>query len=138
MRATLGAEIRAFLAAHGPATSSSIALGVRARRKDVDEALADGPFARVQAPEGSSGRGRYWGLSQLVPLRRGGESRAALMLGVLRDGRWHSRREIWEATGKFFLTNNAANELRRRHGYDVEYDRTDDAYRLVSGRSAAA
>lgn len=48
-------------------------------------------------------------------------NRAAKMLEVLRDGRPHSRRELFECCG-FFLTNNAAAELREQ-GYDVRQER---------------
>lgn len=45
-------------------------------------------------------------------------NRADRMLEVLRDGRPHSRQEIFDRAG-FMLTNNAASELRAR-GLDVE------------------
>jgi hypothetical protein len=138
MRGTpLPEEIRAFLVANGPATSPEIALAVRARRTDVDRALAEGPFTRAGRPDGTSGRGKYWNASQLVRVPRGGKSREALMLDVLRDGRWHSRRDLWDAAGKFFLTNNAAAELRRK-GHNVVYDRGRDAYRLAPAAAMRA
>jgi hypothetical protein len=43
------------------------------------------------------------------------------MLEVLRDGQRHSRRDLFERIG-YFLTNNAASELRAQ-GYDVEQTR---------------
>jgi len=48
-------------------------------------------------------------------------NRADKMLEVLRDGRPHTRRDLFERCG-FFLTNNAAAELRAR-GYDVRQSR---------------
>jgi hypothetical protein len=48
-------------------------------------------------------------------------NRALLMLEVLRDGRPHTRREIFDHAG-FLLTNNAASELRAM-GYDVQQSR---------------
>lgn len=48
------------------------------------------------------------------------------MLAVLRDGAWHTRREIQERVG-FFLTNNAASELRSR-GLTVEQRRLQGNY----------
>ena len=48
-------------------------------------------------------------------------NRADRMLDVLRDGQRHSRRDLFERCG-FFLTNNAASELRAQ-GYDVEQTR---------------
>jgi hypothetical protein len=47
--------------------------------------------------------------------------RAAKMLSVLRDGQPHTRAELHERSG-FYLTNNAASELRREvepQGYGV-------------------
>lgn len=44
-------------------------------------------------------------------------NRADKMLALLRDGQPHSRRELHEAGG-YYLTNNAAAELRGK-GYDV-------------------
>ena len=53
-------------------------------------------------------------------------NRADRMLEVLRDGRPHSRREIFDRAG-FMLTNNAASELRAR-GLDVRQWREDGVY----------
>lgn len=59
-------------------------------------------------------------------------NRADKLLAVLRDGREHSRQDVFDAHG-FMLTNNAASELRAR-GHNVEHRRRDglDVYRLVS------
>lgn len=90
-----------------------------------------GGFMRVAHPDGASPRGAYFGVSEDVPSSRSTASRRAdLLLEILRDGRSHSRDEIWRLTEAFFLTNNAASELRRR-GHTVIYDRSDDSYRLV-------
>jgi len=119
MRATLDDEIHGFLTAHGPSTAPEIAIGVRARRDEVDEVLAGDGYARVPAPAGGSPRAAYFISSQpVLSSRRGKKNRAALLLEVLSDGREHSRREIFEQAGGFFLINNAASELRRA-GYDV-------------------
>lgn len=64
-------------------------------------------------------------------------NRADKMLAVLRDGRIHTRHDIWRAVGEFFLTNNAACELRAR-GLDVFYDKSEDTYRLCGSLDAAA
>jgi hypothetical protein len=48
-------------------------------------------------------------------------NRALLMLSVLRDGKPHTRRDIFERVG-FQLTNNSASELRAM-GYDVQQSR---------------
>jgi hypothetical protein len=48
-------------------------------------------------------------------------NRAQLMLVVLRDGKPHTRRDIFERVG-FQLTNNSASELRAK-GYDVRQSR---------------
>ena len=48
-------------------------------------------------------------------------NRASRMLEVLRDGQRHSRRDLFERCG-FFLTNNAASELRAQ-GHDIEQTR---------------
>jgi len=58
-------------------------------------------------------------------------NRADKMLAVLQDGRSHSRHDIWRDAGEFFLTNNAASELRLR-GLNVAYDKADDTYQLLS------
>lgn len=63
-------------------------------------------------------------------------NRADRMLEVLRDGRPHTRRDLFDRCG-FFLTNNAAAELRAR-GYNVvqSRERVDGvviySYRLAS------
>jgi biotin operon repressor len=46
-------------------------------------------------------------------------NRAELLLSVLKDGKPHSRRDIAERVG-WFLTNNAASELRKR-GFVIEH-----------------
>lgn len=48
-------------------------------------------------------------------------NRADLLHSVLKDGRRHSRRDIFDRVG-FMLTNNAASELRAR-GVDVTHTR---------------
>jgi hypothetical protein len=48
-------------------------------------------------------------------------SRAARMLEVLRDGKPHTRRDLFNRIG-FFLCNNGASELRAA-GYDVRQSR---------------
>lgn len=53
-------------------------------------------------------------------------NRADRLLAVLKDGRPHSRREIQERAG-FFLTNNAASELRKQ-GHKIEQHREGDLY----------
>lgn len=65
-------------------------------------------------------------------------NRADAMLQVLQDGRPHSRREIFDAAGGYFLTNNAASELRAR-GYIIEHTRTKsvDVYRLAAAAAAS-
>jgi hypothetical protein len=44
-------------------------------------------------------------------------NRADLLLSVLRDGRPHSRQDVFDAVG-FMLTNNAASELRAQ-GHNI-------------------
>lgn len=55
-------------------------------------------------------------------------NRADRLYSVLRDGRKHSRQEIFDAVG-YMLTNNAASELRAR-GHDVRHlvERRLDVY----------
>lgn len=53
-------------------------------------------------------------------------NRADKMLAVLQDGRKHTRHDIFRAAGEFFLTNNAASELRGR-GVDVRHGKQDGA-----------
>jgi hypothetical protein len=127
-------EVAGFLLEHGPSTSSQIAAGVRARRNSVDEELLAGPFVVAPTPEGANHRARHWvGLPVASCRVPSGQGRAAAMLGVLRDGRKHSRVEIFKAAGRFFLTNNAASELRAK-GYDVRHGRDGglDVYWLAS------
>lgn len=64
-------------------------------------------------------------------------NRAERMQRVLRDGRWHSRREIQEREG-WFLTNNAASELRAR-GLEIEQRRVKGIYeyRLSQGEAVS-
>jgi len=59
-------------------------------------------------------------------------NRADRLYSVLRDGRPHSRQEVFDRVG-FMLTNNAASELRAR-GVPVEHRKDGglDVYRLAS------
>ena len=61
-------------------------------------------------------------------------NRADLLLSCLRDGTPWTRYDIYEHVGEFFLTNNAAAELRER-GFDVQHMRQGrlDVYQLVNG-----
>lgn len=139
MRETLASEVENFLRVHGATTATAIAVGVRARRDDVDEVLESETFTRVPAPDGCSPRAAYFNVSYLVPSRPTRlASRADRMLEVLQDRRPHSREEIFERVG-FMLTNNAASELRER-GYDVEHrvERRVHIYQLVGLDEAAA
>lgn len=141
MRKTLTVEVEDFLRWNGPSTATQIAVGIRARRDDVDEVLKSDRFKRVPAPSGCSPKAAWFNLSYLVPSRPATVvSRADRMLSVLRDGRPHSRQEIFEATGSFFLTNNAASELRRERGLQVEQRRERGLviYQLVGGLNEAA
>lgn len=65
-------------------------------------------------------------------------NRADKLFAVLRDGREHSRQDVFDAEG-FMLTNNAAAELRAR-GYDVRHRRRGglDMYQLVGSLDALA
>ena len=58
-------------------------------------------------------------------------NRADRMLAVLRDGREHSRQDIFDRAG-FMLTNNAASELRAQ-GHNVIHSKRDglDVYQLA-------
>lgn len=60
-------------------------------------------------------------------------NRADAMLAVLRinEGSWWTRQEIFRWSDRYFLTNNAAAELRAR-GFNVEHAKRgqDDLYRL--------
>lgn len=134
MRETLPVEVETFLRDVGTSTANEIAFGVRARRDDVDEVLKGDAFRRVPPPDGCSPRAAYFNLSHLVPAHPTGTvSRADRMLEVLRDGRPHSRHEIFEAAGGFFLTNNAASELRCKRGLNIvqRRERGNVVYQLV-------
>lgn len=139
MRPSLRQEVEAFLRLHGPSTGIEVGLGVRARRGDVDRILASDAFEIVPTPDGKSPRATYFNLSERVPARRKANTkRSRLLLSVLRDGRRHSRDEIFERVGRFFLTNNAAAELRAQ-GVDVRYVRKDgvDFYWIESAESGS-
>lgn len=129
MRASLRSEVEAFLLRHGAHTAKQIAAAIRARRADVDVILAEPVFSVAPTPDGALPRATYFDVSHRVP--RSQRARADVMLDVLRDNRAHSRSELWEAGGGFFLTNNAAAELRHR-GFGVVYDRKQDSYRITS------
>lgn len=133
MRETLATEVESFLRAHGASTANEIALGIRARRDDVDEVLTSEAFKRVPAPDGCSPHAHYFNLSPFVRSPGKGKNRADLMLEVLSDGAVHSRQEIFESVG-FMLTNNAASELRDR-GLNIVHrvDRRIHTYQLVAG-----
>ena len=134
MRDTLPVEVERFLREIkcAPATANEIAIGVRARRDDVDEVLKSAPFTRVPPPDGCSPHAHYFSLSPFVPSPGKGKNRADLMLEVLKDGAVHSRQEIFERVG-FMLTNNAASELRDR-GLNVVHrvERRIHTYQLVA------
>lgn len=136
MRASLPAEMRAFLDEHGPATAPEIALGIRARRVDVDHVLASGAFSRSERPKGASPNAAYFVSSPVVPRPRSLKSgRADAFYSLFADGIPHSRAECQQAVGVY--TNNAAAELRRR-GDDVRYDRKTDSYQLVASAKPGA
>ena len=60
------------------------------------------------------------------------------MLRVLADGRPHSRQEILRSADTFFLTNNAASELRGRgHNIERTYKHGEPVYRLVGALKEA-
>lgn len=62
--------------------------------------------------------------------------RAALMLAALEDG-CSTRSELWAHAGRFYLTNNAASDLRKA-GVDVAWDRAKDSYSLVLSEGVAS
>lgn len=137
MSRDLRSEIHAFLEAGNPATASEIALGVRARRADVVNALAG--FPRVPAPVGVNHRSAYYAVSQAVPHSEGGTpSQNARILQALRDGKPHTTAEIHTAAG-FSRLNSRIAELRAR-GYVFEVERVDgvpagphaQTYRLIA------
>jgi hypothetical protein len=56
------------------------------------------------------------------------------MLAALEDGEWHERQEILSHSERFYLTNNAAAELRAK-GYTIEHvkrGRDEDWYLLAA------
>lgn len=58
-------------------------------------------------------------------------SRATTMLHALEAHNGEATRsQLWDHAGRFYLTNNAAAELRAA-GIDVAYDRDEDSYRLL-------
>lgn len=138
MRETLTSEVVEFLKTHGASTANEIALGVRARRHDVEQVLAGDRFRLVERPDGAHHRSVYFNLSPSVPKRLGPKSRAQALLDVLEDGRRYRREDIFRITERFFLTNNAAAELRAA-GYDVRHEQDGDVhiYWLASTASPA-
>ncbi len=129
MSRDLRSEVAAFLDKQGPATVKAIASGVRARRDDVAAVLAQEGFSQAPRPEGAHPHSVWFLVSRRVPRITEG-SRAGTLLGILRDGAWHTRADIFERAGRSFLTNNAASDLRAA-GHDVRFDRKR-GYRLVS------
>lgn len=65
-------------------------------------------------------------------------NRADRLLSVLKDGREHSRQDVYQAVG-FLMTNNAAAELRQR-GLNVIHRRKNslDLYRLAGSLAETA
>jgi hypothetical protein len=49
------------------------------------------------------------------------------MLAALEEGNWLSRQDLFRHAGTFYLTNNAASELRAL-GYNVEQRRREGKY----------
>lgn len=136
----LRGEVHAWLLEHGPAQAKAIALGVRARKVEVAAVLAQDGFSQAERPAGAHPQSEWWIASRRVPRVTEG-SRAGLLLAILQDSAWHSRADIFERTGRSFLTNNAASDLRGA-GHVVEYE-PRRGYRLVSlaapeGRSSGA
>lgn len=121
MRVTLPEEVVVFLRSHGPATASECALEVQARRDDVDEVLAtDARVMRAPRPEGGSARAAYFNASEHVLQAQGGNvetSDNVFLLGVLKDGRWHTLTEILSRSfadrGVGLTVHSRAADLRR-------------------------
>lgn len=122
MRETLRDEVRAFLESHGAATASDVAVGVRARRADVDRVLADtGSFETTTHPAGGSPAATYWRVSPHVPVPQWKR-----IVAVLADRRPHSMQEIHAKAG-FCRLNSRVSELRSR-GYEITCDKTGGNY----------
>jgi len=127
VRATLPAEVAAFLHRNGPATVPEIGRGVSARDADVKRVLIEGRFERVSAPEGRSVRGAYFNSSDLVPSSEATARRGArdceFLLSALADGEWHTLNEIlgrsFRDRGVGLTVHSRAAELRRR-GHKIE------------------
>ncbi|MCR4340026.1 MAG: hypothetical protein NUW01_09080 [Gemmatimonadaceae bacterium] len=62
-------------------------------------------------------------------------NRADLLYSCLRDGTPWTRRDIYEHTGTYFMSNNAAAELRKR-GLDVRHTKKGrlDVYQLMDAQ----
>ena len=124
MRATLPDEVAAFLRDRGPSTASEVSLGIRARRDDVDEVLAESRFTRVARPEHGSPRAAYFNVSEAVLTADAPGSAAGqkirdkdFLLAVLADGRWHTLTEILSRSfrdrGVGLTVHSRAANLRR-------------------------
>lgn len=141
---SLADRVASFLAGTGrPLTAREIASQLHVRHIDVLRTLTSDPrFQRLVPTPGRSPRAKGYTLANGNGERSGAvvtrvPNRAALMLEALRDGDWHSRHDIFYRAGRFFLTNNAAAELRAR-GFEVEHRRHqgNDEYRLNTAGAA--
>lgn len=149
MSRDLHAAIHSFLGDHGAATASEIALGVRARRSDVVDALSSVAFCRAETPVGGNHRSAYFRASGTVPQTENGTretrpSQNARILAVLGEGGWWTTAEIHRLAG-FSRLNSRIAEIRSR-GYEIECERIEgvpagphaQAYRLLATPESVA
>lgn len=137
-------EVAAYLGSHGPSTVTDIALGVRARRSDVEAVLAGDGFYRCATPEGKNPRAQHFNASRHVP-RAQRRTDADYLHAILSDGREHSLDEILERSrrerGHGFTVHSRAAQLRKERGVtiDVRCERPDGRtvsyYRMTTAGS---
>ena len=117
---TLHDEIRGYLAANGPSTSTEVALGVRRNVQLVTDALRD--FPTVSAPPGRSGRGIFYAAPRIVSPGVPWND-TDYLAAVLADGGWHRLEEIVQRSqrerGHGLTVHSRAADLRKR-GFTVE------------------
>jgi hypothetical protein len=148
--APLRDRVREYLEAHPDgALIEDIARGVRARTADVRDVVLAEPAAFRSSLRGSypSDRAllyRFDSERQDGPGRAKKPSQCDLILGVLRDGQWHTTEEIHKRCG-FSRLNSRISDLRKR-GLTIDSEHVAGEvtgprahrYRLVETREEVA
>ena len=125
----LHGEIRVWLDRHGACTVGEIAVGVRSRRDDVDDVLAQGGFYAAPRPADGNPRASYWEASQAVPQRPAGvPTHKQRVYMLLSDGRPHRSGEGYRLG--VMLHSRVADLRRDGHVIECHRDGPDYVYQL--------